>query len=78
MLVVACTTKVRVNESRTVVQAAHVAASQPLDTWHRHIALAIFALAFLTAVAAGAKPDRSTDPNRHAHYRRRLTSHSDT
>lgn len=217
VLAVACTTKVRINENRTVVQAATVAASLPRDTWHRqsagagakgpryydwawvqngadknrfllirrnpatgelafyrcwspgqvalaalirvagtrwcieecfqaakgqvgldhyqvrhwtswhrHITLAMLALAFLTAVAASAKPDRSTDPNRpvrscdpidltipeirhligtlsrppatpphhllawsiwrrlhqararRAHYRRRLTSHSDT
>ncbi|WP_444544792.1 IS701 family transposase [Streptomyces anulatus] len=95
-------------------------------SWHRHITLAMLALAFLAAVAVSAAPDRSTDPNRpvrssdpidltipeirhligrlfrlsttpphrllawsiwrrlhqaparRAHYRRRLTSHSDT
>lgn len=33
-------------------------------SWHRHITLAMLALAFLTAVAASAKPDGSADPNR--------------
>lgn len=95
-------------------------------SWHRHITLAMLALALLAAVAVSTKPDRSTDPcrpvrssdpidltipeirhligtlfraptkpphrlltwsiwRRHhqaqvrrAHYRRRLTSHSDT
>ncbi|MFF1594603.1 IS701 family transposase [Streptomyces sp. NPDC058286] len=34
--------------------------------WHRHITLAMLALAFLTAVAASAKPTRRADPNRSA------------
>ena len=35
-------------------------------SWHRHITLAMLALAFLAAVAASAKPARSADPNRPA------------
>ncbi|MFF8971949.1 hypothetical protein [Streptomyces sp. NPDC014995] len=31
-------------------------------SWHRHIALAMLALAFLTAVAAGAAPERPAQP----------------
>nr|WP_146252221.1 hypothetical protein [Streptomyces carminius] len=30
--------------------------------WHRHITLAMLALAFLTALAADAAPDRPVDP----------------
>ncbi|MFE8950637.1 hypothetical protein [Streptomyces sp. NPDC007856] len=32
-------------------------------SWHRHITLAMFALAFLTAVAASAAPNRPADPH---------------
>lgn len=32
-------------------------------SWHRHITLAMLALAFLAAVAVSTKPNRSTDPN---------------
>ncbi|MYX31037.1 hypothetical protein GTY75_31190 [Streptomyces sp. SID8381] len=35
VLAVACTTKVRIDENRTVFPAATVAASLPPDTWHR-------------------------------------------
>ncbi|MBT2443421.1 IS701 family transposase [Streptomyces sp. ISL-36] len=35
-------------------------------SWHRHITLAMLALAFLTAVAADAAPKRPTDPHRSA------------
>ncbi len=35
--------------------------------WHRHITLAMLALAFLTAVAASAAPDRPTDSTHPAH-----------
>ena len=34
--------------------------------WHRHITLAMLALAFLTAVATSTRPARSADPNRPA------------
>jgi hypothetical protein len=33
-------------------------------SWHRHLTLAMLALAFLAAVAVSAKPVRNTDPNR--------------
>ncbi|MFJ1811353.1 MULTISPECIES: hypothetical protein [unclassified Streptomyces] len=33
-------------------------------SWHRHLTLAMPALAFLAAVAVSAKPVRNTDPNR--------------
>lgn len=36
-------------------------------SWHRHITLAMLALAFLAAVAADAAPKRSTGPYRPAH-----------
>ncbi|MBT2467730.1 IS701 family transposase [Streptomyces sp. ISL-66] len=36
-------------------------------SWHRHITLAMLALAFLAAVAVSAKPGRSPDPSRPAH-----------
>lgn len=32
-------------------------------SWHRHITLAMLALAFLTALAVGAAPDRAADPH---------------
>ncbi|MFE1458681.1 IS701 family transposase [Streptomyces sp. NPDC058735] len=35
-------------------------------SWHRHITLAMLALAFLTALAADAAPKRPTDPHRPA------------
>jgi hypothetical protein len=34
--------------------------------WHRHITLAMLALAFLAALAADATPSRTTQPNRPA------------
>ncbi len=34
--------------------------------WHRHVTLAMLALAFLTAVAADAPPDRSPEPHHHS------------
>ncbi|RPF29670.1 hypothetical protein EDD96_6203 [Streptomyces sp. Ag109_G2-6] len=33
--------------------------------WHRHITLAMLALAFLTAIAASTTPRRPTDPHHH-------------
>ncbi|MFE2184378.1 hypothetical protein [Streptomyces sp. NPDC059455] len=67
----------RINENRTVVQAGTVAASLPMGQadldhyqvrhwtfWHRHITLAMLALAFLAAVVVSTRPDRSTDPCR--------------
>jgi SRSO17 transposase len=38
-------------------------------SWHRHITLAMLALAFLTAVAAGAAPNPSADPHHPASSR---------
>lgn len=38
-------------------------------SWHRHITLAMLALAFLTAVAADAAPDRPADPHHPARSR---------
>ncbi|MFJ1548080.1 IS701 family transposase [Streptomyces sp. NPDC088246] len=35
-------------------------------SWHRHITLAMLALAFLTAAAGDAAPQRSADPHQHA------------
>lgn len=33
--------------------------------WHRHVTLAMLALAFLAAVAADTAPDRPADPHHH-------------
>lgn len=49
VLAVACTTKVRINENRTVLQADTLAASLPQDAWHRQSA------------GAGAKGPRHFD-----------------
>ncbi len=38
-------------------------------SWHRHVTLAMLALAFLTALAADAAPDRPTDPHHPARSR---------
>lgn len=35
--------------------------------WHRHVTLAMLALAFLAALAADATPARTAQPNRPAH-----------
>ncbi|MFE1251463.1 IS701 family transposase [Streptomyces sp. NPDC058741] len=42
-------------------------------SWHRHITLAMLALAFLTALAADAAPQRPADTHRHAHSRDPVT-----
>lgn len=42
-------------------------------SWHRHITLAMFALAFLTAVAASTAPGRSADPHHPARSNDRIT-----
>ncbi|MER5177453.1 hypothetical protein ABT009_03590 [Streptomyces sp. NPDC002896] len=46
---------------------------RPWTSWHRHIALAVLALAFLAAVAADAAPDRSADPHHPARSRDPIT-----
>lgn len=63
VLAVACTTRVRINQDRTVVQVDTAAAALPPGAWHRHITLAMLALAFLAAVAASAKPAGGPDLN---------------
>jgi hypothetical protein len=42
-------------------------------SWHRHITLAMLALAFLTALAADATPDRPADAHRPARSRDPVT-----
>ncbi|MEE1788688.1 hypothetical protein PUR71_38165 [Streptomyces sp. SP17BM10] len=55
----------RINQGRTAARADTVADRLPASAWHRHITLAMLALAFLAALAADTTPARPTRQNRH-------------
>ncbi|MFH8477230.1 IS701 family transposase [Streptomyces sp. NPDC018000] len=73
VMAVACSMRVRINHGRTLVRADTVAGRLPATAWHRHITLAMLALAFLTALAADAAPQRPADTHQPARNRDPIT-----